>query len=160
MAWPMRGAAALMLLAAIGFARTTAAPPAAHLEPIGDPDPKDRQALVAVCGACHPVNLIDDNVRSYADWQETVRSMAERGAKGTDEQFERISNYLYLSLTALNVNEAAAEDIAAILGIPAASADAVVTRRETRKFASIADLATVAGVPSGQLEARKRRIGF
>jgi hypothetical protein len=152
--------AACGFLAAVYVAGTTAPPAVPRAEPIGDPDPRDRQALIAVCSACHPVNLVDDNVRAYDDWQATVRAMAERGAKGTDEQFERIANYLYLSLTALKVNEAAGEDIAAILGIPAASADAIVARREKRKFASIADLAAVAGVPAGQLEARKSRIGF
>jgi hypothetical protein len=160
MAWRKVGAAGFALFAALSLART-ATPSAATLsEPIGDPDPKDRQALVAVCGACHPVNLVDDNIRAYDDWRETVRAMVERGAKGTDEQFARIDNYLYLSLTALNVNEAAGEDIAAILGIPTAAADAIVARRAQRKFTTIADLASVAGVPPAQLETRRKRIGF
>jgi hypothetical protein len=160
MVWWKAGAAALAVLVAVNLAQTATPPNAKRSEPVGDRDPKDRQALVAVCGACHPVNLVDDNIRSYDDWRETVRSMVDRGARGTDEQFERIDNYLYLSLTALNVNEAAGEDIAAILGIPAIGADAIVARREQRKFTSIADLASVAGVPAAQLEARKKRIGF
>ena len=153
--WMAAGGLGALVLA-IGVARSAAPVPA----PIGDPDPKDRQAFVAVCGACHPASMVDGEVRSYDDWRETVRAMVDRGAKGTDEQFERIDNYLYLTMTALNVNVAAGEDIAAILGIPEAGANAVVARRDSRKFADIADLAKVAGVPVAQLEARKKRIGF
>lgn len=152
----MVGAGMGVLLLMIGVARSAAPVPV----PVGDPDPADRQAFVAVCGACHPASMVDGEVRSYDDWQETVRAMVERGAKGTDDQFERIDNYLYLTMTALNVNVAAAEDIAAILGIPAPAAEAIVTRRDARKFADLGDLAKVAGVPVAQLEARKRRIGF
>jgi hypothetical protein len=142
------------LIAIVGVGRS------AVPEPIGDPDPKDRQAFVAVCGACHPVSLVDGEVRSYDDWRATVQAMVDRGAKGTDEQFERIDTYLYLTMTAIDVNRAAAEDVAAILGLSTEAADRIVARRETRPFATIADLAAVAGVPVTRLDARKKRIGF
>lgn len=130
-----------------------------HL-PEGDDDTVDRQALVAVCSACHPLNLVTDEVRSFDDWRATVEVMVAHGAKGTDEQFRRIDNFLYLSLTAINVNTADPEDLAAILGISDAAALAIVARRSTARFNSIVDLAKVAGVSPALLQARAERIGF
>lgn len=152
----MVGAGVGVLMFAIGVARSAAPVPI----PIGDPDPADRQAFVEVCGACHPVSMVDSEVRSYDHWRETVRAMVERGAKGTDTQFERIDNYLYLTMTALNVNDAASEDVAAILGITEAAAEKIVARRETKRFTDISDLAAAARVPVAQLEQRKKRVGF
>ena len=79
--------AGLVVAATLPALARPAAPAAPAALPIGDPDPADRQALVAVCGACHPVNLVTDNVRAYDDWRATVQTMVERGAKGSDEQY-------------------------------------------------------------------------
>lgn len=147
-------------LLAVGAATAIGRPALPTSRPVGDPDPRDRQALTAVCGACHPVNLVEDNVRSYDGWQEIVRKMVEHGAKGSDEQFDRVGNYLYLTLTTINVNSAAPEDIAAILGVSPPAAQAIVARRTARKFTSLVDLAQVAGVAPAHMAARRRRIGF
>lgn len=150
------------VLAALGVsaAGAVAALGTTSSAPVGDPDPLDRQALVAVCGACHPVNLVEDSIRSAPDWHDTVQTMVDRGADGSDEQFTRIMRYLRLSLTSINVNDAAPAELRDVLGVDAAAAQAIVTRRRSRHFAGLADLLTVRGLNGAAILARKARIAF
>jgi cytochrome c oxidase cbb3-type subunit 3 len=55
---------------------------------------KSRQALEKVCGACHSVETVTSQRRTRAQWQESITSMVERGAKGTDEELSMILNLL------------------------------------------------------------------
>ena len=47
-----------------------------------------------VCGACHAVETVTAQRRSRAQWQENINSMITRGAKGTEEEFALILDYL------------------------------------------------------------------
>ena len=51
-------------------------------------------ALQDVCGACHSVGTVTSQRRTRAQWQESINSMIARGAKGTDEEFALILDYL------------------------------------------------------------------
>src|SRR5512133_1980546 len=53
-----------------------------------------REAFVKVCGACHPVETVTGTRRTRAQWQESINSMVERGAKGTNEELAAILDYL------------------------------------------------------------------
>jgi mono/diheme cytochrome c family protein len=53
-----------------------------------------RAAFQDVCGACHSVETVTSQRRTRAQWQESINSMVARGAKGTDEQFALILDYL------------------------------------------------------------------
>jgi competence protein ComEA len=127
----------------------------------GDPDPADRQALVAVCGRCHQVSLFDKSLRSEPDWIATVQKMVDRGATGSDEQFARVGNYLLRTLTIVNVNVASAEEIAVTLNLSQRTAQAIVARRDQHgKFKSLDELKDIPGVNPAALESRKARVAF
>ena len=51
-------------------------------------------AFQKVCGACHSVETVTSQRRTRAQWQESINSMIARGAKGTDEEFALILDYL------------------------------------------------------------------
>jgi mono/diheme cytochrome c family protein len=53
-----------------------------------------RDGFQQVCGACHSVETVTSQRRTRAQWQESITSMIGRGAKGTDEQFALILDYL------------------------------------------------------------------
>lgn len=53
-----------------------------------------REAFQKVCGACHSVDTVTSQRRTRAQWQESITSMVARGAKGTDEEFAAILDYL------------------------------------------------------------------
>src|SRR5258706_14479241 len=108
------------------------------------------------------------NRRESVDgWNAVVVDMIERGAKGTDDEFGQVVEYLVanFSKTApvvkINVNQASAKDVAAGLEIPEKQADAIVEYRESKgKFKSIEDLLQVPGIDSAAIEAKKSRLEF
>lgn len=53
-----------------------------------------RDAFVRVCSACHSIETVTSQRRTRAQWQESINSMVERGAKGSQEDFAQILNYL------------------------------------------------------------------
>ncbi|MBZ5627140.1 MAG: helix-hairpin-helix domain-containing protein, partial [Acidobacteriia bacterium] len=91
-------------------------------------DAADKRALEAVCGACHSASLVE-GLRSEPEWTETVEQMVKLGAKGSDEQFDRLIRFLLRNLTKVNVNTGTASRIAPVLDISEAVAEAVVKRR-------------------------------
>ena len=87
--------------------------------------------------------------------------MIKMGARGTDEQFQRVMRVLARTLTKVNVNTADARQIAPVLDISEAVAEALVKRRtENGKFKSVEDLKQVPGMDAAKVEAQKDRIMF
>ena len=57
-------------------------------------DAADNAAFQAVCGSCHPLTMVD-GLRTESEWMEEIEQMVKIGAKGTDEQFERVIEFFY-----------------------------------------------------------------
>lgn len=47
-----------------------------------------------MCGACHVIETVTSQRRTRAQWQESINSMIARGAKGSDQDFASILDYL------------------------------------------------------------------
>lgn len=124
------------------------------------PTDPDEAAFRQVCGRCHDTELVADTPRSYEDWEDTVQTMIEQGARGTDAQFVSVMTYLYRTLTTVNANTSDAEDLAAALHASAPVADAIVARRANRKFTDLSDLKTVPGLDPAVLDAKAKLIFF
>jgi competence ComEA-like helix-hairpin-helix protein len=121
---------------------------------------KDKTAFEAVCGKCHPTSMAA-GLLSEPEWVETIDVMRGLGAKGTDEQFERVLRHLLRTQTKVNVNTATAEQIAPVLDISYAAAAVLVKHRgEKGAFKTIEDVKKVAGLDPVKLEERKDRIAF
>jgi DNA uptake protein ComE-like DNA-binding protein len=86
--------------------------------------------------------------------------MVDRGATGTDQQFADVMDYLHRTLTTIDVNSADAEELEIVLGVPDRVAQAIVKRRQRRKFTGLADLESVAGINAAALKAKARLIYF
>jgi len=123
-------------------------------------DKADKAAFQKVCGACHATTMIAD-LKTEDEWGETVAHMASLGAKGDDEEFDGVMRYLARNFTKVNVNTAAAEQIAPVLACSVAAAQAVVDYRTAHgNFTTLADLKKVPGIDAARLDARKDRIAF
>jgi len=61
---------------------------------LAQPPAGAREAFQKVCGACHSLETVTSQRRSRAQWQESITSMVARGAKGTEEEFSLILDYL------------------------------------------------------------------
>jgi competence protein ComEA len=123
-------------------------------------DKADKAAFDEVCSKCHPSNMVTD-FRSEPEWKETVEHMVAIGATGTEEQFSRIMRYLLRNLTKVNVNTATAVQIAPVLDLNQAAAQALVDyRTEHGLFKTFEELKKVPKLNASKLESRKDRIVF
>jgi DNA uptake protein ComE-like DNA-binding protein len=117
-------------------------------------------SLKAVCGKCHNLQVVLGARMSYDAWHETVQSMIDRGAQGSDDQLDDVMDYLHRNQTTINVNVADADELGIVLEAPDAVIKAIVARRKNRKFENVADLKTVAGVNAAVLDAKARLLFF
>src|SRR4029079_10299445 len=57
------------------------------------PDP-NRQIVLNICGSCHDVDVVVGEKQSRENWSTLVRRMRENGARGSDDHFKKITDYL------------------------------------------------------------------
>jgi len=120
----------------------------------------DHQAVQAVCGHCHTVDVFMNKPRSWGRWNDVFADMTQRGATGSDEQLTRVTRYFLENLTIVNVNSSPAEELKWALGIGDDAVQAIMERRQHQPFTGITDLRSISGVDPGKLEQRKSRILF
>jgi mono/diheme cytochrome c family protein len=58
------------------------------------PPGEGREELIRVCSGCHILTVISSQHKSESDWTDTVIEMRGRGANGSDEDMEKIVEYL------------------------------------------------------------------
>ena len=117
--------------------------------------------LERACIACHPFENITKTRRTPREWSDQVTAMAQRGAPGSERDFTLVAKYLTRYYGVVGVNTATADDLSAVLGLPARVAEAVVQYRGANgKFADIASLGKVAGIDKAKLEEQAGAIRF
>lgn len=154
---PPRVRAALrggLIVAAVFAARA----PVAHAQS-GD-WASEKKSLEAVCSKCHNLQLVMDTPKSIDEWQDTLQAMVDRGAQGTDRQFDDILDYLHRTMSTINVNTADVEELRFVLNVSDEAAKAIVIRRATKKIRDLNDLKTVSGIDAAALDSKARFIFF
>ena len=151
----MLGAAAAVLATTIGV-RADPAPSSQNRPAVGVAKPaRDKDAFAVLgeqtteraCIICHPWENIIATRRTVREWNDMVINMAQRGAPGTEEQFAVVKKFLSRYYGVVHVNSAGADEIAAVLGLSAKDAAAIVEYRKAHgRFADAAALAKVAGI--------------
>ena len=127
------------------------------------PDGPGKDVTVRICNACHGVELMIGRPHSEDGWSAIVLDMVTRGAKGSDDEFDEIVQYLTKNIKAVpkvNVNKVAAAGLESGLGLTSKEAAALVEAREKAPFKSIEDLKKVAGVDAAKIEAKKKLLSF
>ena len=120
----------------------------------------DKVDFETVCGACHTPGMVSD-IRTEADWKDTVEQMVSLGAEGSTDQMAAVLRFLLRTWTRVNVNTATAAQLPLVLDISEATAKAVVKyRAEHGNFNTLDDLKKVPGMDAAKLDARKNRIAF
>jgi competence protein ComEA len=158
-----RGSRALRRLAALLPVLLAAAPAGAQV-PLPDGAGKDQ--MIKVCGVCHEPHRAASIRLTREGWEVTIADMIARGARGTDEEFQSILDYLsthFLGEAArpLNVNTAAAIDLESVLLLLRKESAAVIAYREKNGlFKSVEDLKKVPGIDVKKIEAQKDRLYF
>jgi competence protein ComEA len=121
---------------------------------------RESQSMKSVCGRCHDLQIVSDTPRSYDEWHDTVQKMVDRGASGTDEQFEDIMDYLHRTLTTIDVNSADATELELVLNLPESAAQGIIARRSVHRFSDQKDLKSVPGVDASTVDSKARLIFF
>jgi competence protein ComEA len=129
------------------------------------PEGPGKAVVEKVCGDCHGVEMATTKRETKEGWNAIVDDMIQRGAQGTDAEFDQVVDYLARNFpkaaAKVNVNEAPATDLAAALDISEKQAAAIVRYREEKgKFRSIEDLAKVPGLDAAKIEANKSKLIF
>jgi competence protein ComEA len=121
------------------------------------PDGPGKETVLKICRDCHDLDTITMENRTKEGWKKTVAKMGDRGAEGTDEQFEAVINYLTKNFGRINVNKASAEEIAAGLDFSAKDSESIVEYREKNgAYKNWKDLIKV--VDAAKVESKKDHI--
>lgn len=130
------------------------------------PEGPGKDTLIKVCSPCHEPSRAAAFRLTREGWEATVADMRWRGAKGTDEEFVAIVEYLsthYLgeATPKLNMNRATSVELESVVSLLRREAAAVIAYRDkVGGFKSIDDLRKVPGVDFKKFDAAKDRIIF
>src|ERR1700691_3420338 len=118
------------------------------------PDGPGKAEVLKLCRDCHDLDTVTMENRTKDGWKKTVAKMGERGAEGTDEQFEAVIQYLSKNFGRINVNTATADEIVAGIGFSAKEADAIVGYRDKNGvYKDWTDLKKVDGLDAAKVDA-------
>jgi competence protein ComEA len=117
-------------------------------------------AVQKVCEGCHDMEIVMDTPMDYDAWHDTIQDMINRGAKGTDAEFNMILEYLYENMTTVDVNHSDADTLRVVLNAPDETVQTIMARRDIKPFKDLSDLETIPGIDGPALEAKKRMIFF
>jgi len=126
------------------------------------PEAKGKDLYEKICGACHATDVVFKTRTTKEKWKDTVDEMASRGAEGTDEQLDTITDYLAKCFgPRVNVNKAAAKEIEAQFELTSTEAEAIVKYRQDKgDFKDVAGLKNVPGLDFSKIESVRYRIIF
>ena len=117
--------------------------------------------FVSMCNKCHDGARITAIRRSSTEWEEVLNKMIERGATGSEKEFETVYDYLLRFFGKLYINNATPTEIVTILGLSKKDAEAIVAYRKAN--GSFADFDAVKKVPDidvKKLDERKDAVAF
>ena len=125
-------------------------------------DEEAKALLERTCTKCHKLTATLSQRNSKERWSAILDDMIARGAEATDAEIETLVDYLARNFgSKVNVNKAAAEELAAVLELPRAGASAIVEYREKNgSFKSLDDLKKVPQLDWKAIESKKDRLDF
>lgn len=131
------------------------------------PEGPGKATTLKLCSSCHAAELVIGRQESREGWGAVIENMIERGAKGSQDDFFDVVDYLATNFSKtspvikINVNKATAKDLENTLRIPEKQAAAIVHQRDEKgDFKSVEDLVKVPGVDAAKIEANKKRLAF
>jgi competence protein ComEA len=131
------------------------------------PDGPGKETTIKLCGKCHGMDVAVSRRESAEGWNAIVLQMIKRGAKGTNDQFGEVVDYLAEHFPKsqaeprIAVNTAPVQELATGLEISEKEAAAIVRYRDEKgKFKTFEDLGKVPGIDASKLEAKKGRIDY
>ena len=165
------------MLVPILFLHLVASPAAVPALPPG----KGKAIVARACKNCHALKVVTSKRATKEQWSAVVDQMVSRGADLSDDEIDTVVNYLaknfgphakpaapaannFLAqqdLESVNVNQASATELSAVLGISAQQSGEIVSYREAHgKFKNWRGVARVPGVHASEIKINKDRLRF
>ena len=111
------------------------------------PDGPGKDSVESVCTDCHTVERIAKQHLSEESWRNIIREMTENGAAFGPDDSKAILEYLTKNFgpQKIKINEATVTEIASMLKLSTAEAEAIVQYRTANgKFHSVDELKKIA----------------
>ena len=125
------------------------------------PEGPGKAQVAKVCTGCHDAEIVLANLKTPAEWADTLQTMAQQGAEATPEDWKLIEQYLDANLALISINKASADELQLTMDVaPDVAAAIVQYRQDHGAFKSIADVKKVPGIDAATVDARTRRIAF
>jgi len=126
------------------------------------PEAKGKDVVEKVCSVCHEPQAVSKYRKSKDDWSAVIDDMVTKGADASDADLDIIIGYLAKCFgPAVNVNTAAAGDLAKQLELSAQESDSIVQYRGSNgMFKAVDDLKKVPGLDFGKIEPVRYRLTF
>lgn len=139
------------------------------------PAGKGKAIVQRSCSHCHALKVVTSKRATKDQWSALVDQMVSRGADLDDDEIDVVVDYLAKNFPAVkaspaaaksaeqmvNVNQATAAELAAVLNLSSEQGQALVAYRDKNgKFKDWHDLASVPGVPASAIESKKDEIQF
>ena len=126
------------------------------------PDNPGKDLVQAVCTVCHSLERIAAKQATKAEWQDKVLEMLQEDPDITQQERDRIVEYLAKSFPPkVNVNKVAAKELVESLEISAQEADAIIRYRDKNgSFKTVDDIKKVPGLDAKKIEAYRERLEF
>jgi len=154
--WSVICAVIASTLIAAPFGQVAGQEPSAR--PADDPD---AGLFTEMCSQCHDTSPITAMRRTKSDWQEVLTKMIEKGATGSEADFQKVFGYLQRHHGKVYINAAPADDITMSLGLSKQDADAIVAYRTANgPFKDLDAVKMVPGIDVKTLDAHKDAVAF
>ena len=141
------------------LAAASAPPPQAPADKL--PEAPGKAVLTTMCTSCHGTDVITDAPRTVPSWVDTVLSMKDFGAQGSDEDWKAVTDYIVVNLAHLEVNKSTAAEMAQVLRVSEKVAEGVVAYRDKQGgFKAIADLKQAPGLDATLIDTLAPRLIF
>jgi competence protein ComEA len=144
------------ILVAVVLVVSVARPALAQL-----PDGPGKEQLLKVCGGCHQAERSASVRLTREGWQDVIADMVKRGAKGSDEEFGAVLEYLAKNFLGeaprpLNINRATNIELESVAGLTRKEAAAVIAWLDKVGICkSLDELKKVQGLDYKKIESRK-----
>ena len=128
------------------------------------PDAPGKDETVRLCGTCHEPQRAAAVRLTREGWQDTIAKMVALGAKGSDEEFAKVLDYLAEHFKGeaarpLNLNTATAVELESIVGLlRKESAAWIAHRKASGPCKSLEDFKKIPGVPFKKIDDRRDRL--
>lgn len=130
------------------------------------PDGAGRDETVRLCSQCHRPEVAVSLRQDRLGWAATLRKMTALGAKGTEQEFAAVRDYLATHFPAdevprINVNTATAIELESGLTLRRSQAAAIIAYRvQHGAFKSVEELKQVPGLDTAKIQAKRDRLAF